>query len=95
MGVPVLTRQGNRFLSHVGETVAYNAQMPDWVATNDDEYLAKAVQFGSDYNGLAILRARLRQQVLSSPLCDASRFARHFSEAMWGMWHKFVSEEQK
>ena len=88
MGVPVLTRRGDRFLSHAGETILHNAGLSDWVAQDDDDYLAKAMQFGSDLVALGSLRGRLRQQVLASPLFDAPRFAQHFEKAMWGMWNR-------
>ena len=86
MGVPVITRKGDRFLSHVGESIAHNAGLSDWVAADDDDYLARAVRFSGNLAHLANLRAGLRQQVLDSPVFDAVRFARHFEEALWGMW---------
>jgi len=86
MGVPVITRRGDRFLSHVGESIAHNAGLADWIAADDDAYVAKAASHASDLQLLAGLRARLRQQVLASPLFDAKRFARHFEAAMWEMW---------
>ena len=88
MGVPVLTRKGARFLSHVGETIAHNAGLADWIATSDDDYVAKAIAHTSNLDELAALRHRLRPQVLASPLFDASRFARNFATAMWAMWDK-------
>ena len=85
MGVPILTRRGNRFLSHAGETIACNAGLPDWIAADDDDYVAKAVRFAADLGALAGLRGRLREQVLASPLFDAPRFARNFEDAVWSM----------
>ena len=89
MGVPVLTKRGTRFLSHAGETIACNAGLPDWIAADDDDYVAKAVRFATDRDALAGLRARLREQVLASPLFDAPRFARNFEHAMWSMWQRW------
>jgi predicted O-linked N-acetylglucosamine transferase (SPINDLY family) len=89
MGVPVLTRRGDRFLSHAGETILRNAGLPGWIAADDDAYVAKAADFAADLGGLAALRGRLRAQVLASPLFDAPRFARHFEEAMAGMWQRW------
>lgn len=86
MGVPVITRKGDRFLSHVGESVAHSAGMADWIAQDDDDYVAKAVAAAGDLEGLAQLRAGLRQKVLASPLYDAVRFARNFEDAVRGMW---------
>jgi tetratricopeptide (TPR) repeat protein len=86
MGVPVLTKKGNRFLSHIGESINHNAGLPEWIAENDDDYVAKAVYFANNIAYLAKLRARLRQQVLASSLFDAPRFAKSFADALWGMW---------
>jgi protein O-GlcNAc transferase len=88
MGVPVLTRRGDRFLSHVGESVLHNAGLPQWIAGNDDEYVGKAVEFAAARDDLAHHRTTLRQQLLDSPLCDATRFARHLEAAFEGMWRE-------
>ena len=53
MGVPVITRQGNRFLSRVGESIAQNAGLADWIAHDNDDYVAKAVAHASNLEGLA------------------------------------------
>lgn len=95
MGVPVITRRGDRFLSHVGESVVNNAGLADWIAEDDDDYVAKAVAHTQNLNQLADLRAGLRQQALASPLFDAPRFARHFEEALWGMWQVCVRNNEK
>lgn len=86
MGVPVLSLQGDRFLSLSAKSIAYHAGLADWVAVDKDDYVAKAVAFASNLEHLAALRAGLRQQMLASPLFDAPRFARNFEEALWGMW---------
>jgi predicted O-linked N-acetylglucosamine transferase (SPINDLY family) len=91
MGVPVLTMRGNRFLAHAGETIACNAGLPDWIAADASDYVAKAVHFASGLDHLAALRMRLRAQVLASPLFDAARFARNFEDAMEGMWARHAT----
>jgi protein O-GlcNAc transferase len=95
MGVPVITRRGERFLSHLGETIAHNAGLADWIAADDDEYVAKAVEHTADLERLAVLRAGLRQQILASPVFDAPRFARNFETALWGMWQTWCDKQQK
>lgn len=86
MGVPVLTLAGDRFLARQGVGLLMNAGLTDWVANNAIDYVAKAVEKSRDLAGLASLRSGLRHQVATSPLFDASRFARHFEQAMWEMW---------
>ncbi|MBY4768472.1 O-linked N-acetylglucosamine transferase, SPINDLY family protein [Burkholderia ambifaria] len=90
MGVPVLGRRGARFLSHICESLLHAARLPEWIADDDDTYVAKAVAFARNPAELAVLRTTLRAQVLASPLCDAPRFARHFEEALHEMWVRRV-----
>ncbi|MEM5284573.1 tetratricopeptide repeat protein [Paraburkholderia sabiae] len=94
MGVPVLTRRGERFLSHVGESIVNTAGLPDWIASDDADYIAKAVSFSAQRDELAALRSTLRERLLASPLCDAPRFARHLEDAFHGMWARHVACHQ-
>lgn len=93
MGVPVLTMSGTHFLARQGVGLLMNAGLPDWIANDPDDYVARAIAHASDIDGLVALRARLRSQVLTSPIFDASRFAMHFEEALRGMWKKWCSEQ--
>jgi predicted O-linked N-acetylglucosamine transferase (SPINDLY family) len=93
MGVPVITRRGDRFLSHVGESIACNAGLAEWVANDDDDYVAVAARHARHLEKLATLRGKLRARVMGSPLFDAPRFARHFEAAMWGMWDRHRSRQ--
>jgi protein O-GlcNAc transferase len=65
--------------------------LSDWIAADEDDYVAKAVHFASDLPKLATLRMGLREQVRTSPLFDAPRFAKHFEDALWGMWQAKIS----
>ncbi len=91
MGVPVLTRRGDRFLSHLGETILHTAGLPEWIAEHDDDYVAKAVAFGGDLPRLAALRASLRARIVASPLCDAQRFAGNLETAFARMWQRYLA----
>ena len=87
MAVPVLTKQGGLLpLSRQGASLMHNAGLPDWVAEDDDDYIAKAIAFAGNIDRLIHLRAGLRRQVVASPLFDGQRFARDFEMAMQGMW---------
>jgi hypothetical protein len=86
MGVPVLTLAGKTFLSRQGVGMLMNVGLTDWIASDADDYVARAVSHAGDLLALAALRGTLRQQVLDSPLFDARRFAGHFEAALRGMW---------
>ena len=86
MGVPTLTLAGETMLARQGASLLTAAGLPEWVATNADEYVAKAVAFSKELTDLSALRQRLRGQVKSSPLFDANRFARDLEAALRKMW---------
>jgi predicted O-linked N-acetylglucosamine transferase (SPINDLY family) len=86
MGVPVLCRRGDRFLSNICTSMLHSAGLADWIAQDNDDYVAKAVAFAADAPRLAALRLSLRATVLASPLCDAPRYARHLEATFDAMW---------
>jgi predicted O-linked N-acetylglucosamine transferase (SPINDLY family) len=92
MGVPVLTLAGERFLSRQGVGLLMNAGLPEWVANDPSDYVARAVSHAGDLQKLSRLRAGLRQQVLASPVFDAPRFAVHFEAALRGMWQLWCEQ---
>lgn len=87
MGVPVLTLRGDRFLSHLGESIATNAAQSHWIAQDSDDYVGKAIKFACDLEGLTNNRRTLRERVLQSPLFKINQFAKHFEATLWGMWN--------
>ena len=88
MGVPVITLKGNRYLFHFGESINSNLNMNNWIADNKNDYIKKAIEFSSDLNKLKEIRINLREKALRSPVFNAERFSRYFSEMLWSMWNK-------
>ncbi|MBZ0104029.1 MAG: tetratricopeptide repeat protein [Sulfuricella denitrificans] len=88
MGVPTLTLAGDRLLARQGASLMACAGLPDWIAQNEEDYLARALALASNLDQLAQLRSRLRQQVLVSPLFDAPRFALQLEDALQDMWQQ-------
>lgn len=93
MGVPVITLPGETFAGKHGATHLHNAGYPDWIAKDEDEYVALAVKWANDLEGLAKLRAGMRDQVKNSPLCDGPRFAKNFEKALRFMWQDWCDEK--
>jgi predicted O-linked N-acetylglucosamine transferase (SPINDLY family) len=91
MGVPTLTLAGDTLLARQGASMLAAAGLPHWVATSEDDYVAKAIAFAGDLPKLAVLRSALRAQVSASPLFDAPRFAGRFQDALSEMWRLFLS----
>jgi protein O-GlcNAc transferase len=93
MGVPTLTLAGETLIARQGASLLTAAGLPDWIAEDEDDYVAKALARAADLEELARLRAGLRAQVAASPLFDAPRFARHLEEALWGMWREWAERK--
>jgi len=87
MGVPTLSLAGNSLIARQGASLLTAAGLADWVVESEEEYVSKAILFASDLEKLVNLRARLREQVLASPLFDAPRFAKNMEIALWEMWY--------
>jgi len=95
MGVPVLTKKGyKRFVSHQTESINYNAEMSDWVAKDENEYLDKAIKFASNINLLAKIRRNLRKKTLKLPVFNSTLFAKEFNIALWKIWDNFIKQNQ-
>ena len=95
MGVPVIAKRGNHFLSHLGESIAHNTGLSEWIASDEDDYVAKAIEYSSNLDELAKLRSSLREQVLYSPLFDRKRFANHFETALRSMWNTAIKNNNR
>lgn len=86
MGVPVLTLPGASALSRQGASILHNLGLADWVATDAQDFVARAVGHASDLAALASVREGLRARLLQSPLCDAPRFAGHLALCLRSLW---------
>lgn len=95
MGVPVLTLAGSDFLSRQGVGLMTAAGLPDWIANDADDYVAKAVSHAANEAALSRLRKRLRSQVLASPLFDSKTFAKHFEDALYSLWRFREESDQR
>lgn len=88
MGVPVLTLRGMGRMLRIGESLLHLAGLPEWIAQDEDGYVAKAARFAADLPALADTRAGLRPRLQATSLLDGTRFARQFSETLWGLWRE-------
>ena len=90
MGVPVLTKKGFRFVSHVTESINHNSGMSDWIADDEVEYVKKAIKFSANLELLIKIKKNLRQTAIESPLFNSALFAKQLNNAFWEMWNNFI-----
>ena len=86
MGVPILTKKGDTFLSRCGESINSNLNMNEWTALNNEDYVTKAIKFASDINILNNFKKKLIESRENSVLFNDNIFSNQFKDALIEMW---------
>lgn len=87
-GVPVLTFYGDRWASRISASLLRNAGLPELVAGDLDDYVARAIHLASSADAmlkLDHLRRSMRQRLRAAPVCDTRAFARSMERAYLAM----------
>jgi predicted O-linked N-acetylglucosamine transferase (SPINDLY family) len=93
-GLPVLTCSGDTFAGRVGASLLNAVQLPELIVTNLDAYEDAAVSLGQDPAKLAMIKRKLAEHRLTTPLFDTELFAKHIEKAYRAMYdrHKTALE---
>ena len=89
MGVPVLTKKGNNFVSRCGESINLNLNLTDFLAEDENDYISKAILLSKNKEKIVKLRENLRDRSLKSVLFDKIVFGNDFSSLMKYIWEKY------
>lgn len=91
MGVPVIALRGDRHAARVGASLLTHAGLPELIAEDGDNFIARAVALAHDRERLRAYHAGLRARLATSALCDAAGFARQVEAAYRQMWREHVA----
>ena len=86
MGVPVVVKEGQNFVSRMGASFMRAAGLPEWVASSDEEYVAIAARMAADRQALLQLKAGLRARLQAAPAWDIDRYTRDMESALRALW---------
>jgi len=89
MGGPVVALPGETFASRHSLGYLSNVGLGDLAASSVDQYLDRAVALANDLARLSVLRAGMRDRLLSSPLCDVESFTGDLASALMEMWRRW------
>lgn len=89
MGVPVVVKAGNNFVSRMGASFMQAAGLGEWVAQSDAEYVAIAAKMASDRQALLALKQGMRERQISAAAWDIDAYTRDFEKALRGVWVDF------
>ena len=93
MGVPVVTVNADRHAGRMGSSLLNAVGLPELVARDPDEYVAKSVSLALDLGRLSALRSGLRARVRQSPLTDEEGFTRALERCYVEVWEKKIKPE--
>jgi predicted O-linked N-acetylglucosamine transferase (SPINDLY family) len=91
MGVPILTQVGRTVVGRMGLTQLTNLQLSDFAADDEEQFIALGQRWAEDLSGLGEIRRTLRERMASSPLMEASKFARRMETAFRYMWEEWIA----
>ena len=90
MGVATLTLKGNNFVSRCGASINFNLNMNEFIASDLNEYIDKAISFARESKKLSQIRKSLRNKAIESPLFNSQTFGKNFSNILNTMWKNYL-----
>ncbi len=93
MGVPVITLAGGNFAGRMGASFLTTLSQTDWIAHDAADYVCKAKALAEQIVSLRQGRARLRERLQASPLCDIATYTRDIEKLYRQMWEAHCNAE--
>lgn len=90
MGVPLVALEGNWMGGRMSSSILKALGKPEWVARDEDEYVALVCALARDVKGRKLLRAAQRAKMAGSPLCDAKDLTRALEDAFENMFDQWL-----
>jgi len=90
-GVPVVAKLGNSSASRAGGAIVKAVGLDDWVAEDDEAYVAIALKHAADPSALARLRAELPARVASSAAGNVVTYTRKVEEGYRTFWRRYCA----
>jgi predicted O-linked N-acetylglucosamine transferase (SPINDLY family) len=88
MGVPVISKLGRSASSRAGAAIVKAVGLDDWVAEDDDGYIAIARKFAGEPTALRALRAELPARVTSSEAGNHELYTRRVEDGYRQFWRR-------
>ncbi|MDP4028258.1 MAG: methyltransferase domain-containing protein [Gallionella sp.] len=87
-GVPLVTRQGETFVSRVAASLLNAVGLPELITTSNEDYFKLALSLAQDAARLAAIREQLRTNRLARPLFNTELFTRDLERLLAEIWAK-------
>jgi predicted O-linked N-acetylglucosamine transferase (SPINDLY family) len=91
MGVPVIAKLGNGAASRAAGAILKAIGLDDWVADDDESYVAIAKKYASQPAHLAKLRADLPARIANSPAGNITAYTREVEAGYRRFWRDYCA----
>ena len=81
MGVPVVSRYGERRGSRFGLSILSNAGLGELAVSNVHDYVERAIGLANDVDLLDMLHKNLRKMMNASPIMDGKKYMEELENA--------------
>lgn len=81
MGVPILTKKGDYFISKSTQSINNNINLNEWIANDEEDYINRAVNFSSNPILLQSIRRYLLENREKFPIFDSKDLAKNMFNA--------------
>jgi predicted O-linked N-acetylglucosamine transferase (SPINDLY family) len=89
MGLPVLTCIGNSFASRMAASLLNAVNLPELIATTQEQYESLAIELATNPEKLKIIKDKLVDNLPTAPLYDTPLFTRHLESAYLSMYDRY------
>ena len=91
-GLPVLTQQGESFASRYAASLLTAIELPELITSTAEEYETLAIELATHPTKLSEIKAKLKQNRLTTPLFDTQRFTRNLEAAFTQMVERYQAD---
>jgi predicted O-linked N-acetylglucosamine transferase (SPINDLY family) len=88
-GLPLLTRMGDSFVSRVAASLLCAVDLPELIASSQEEYENKAIYFGNSLEKLQIIREKLNEYRQKSPLFNTPLMTKNIENLFTQMYERY------
>ena len=91
MNVPVVARIGASGSGRIAAAILYSVGLDDWVAADDDAYVATAMDHAAEPEQLAALRPQMPARLAASDAGNTLAYTRAVEAAYRRMWQHYCA----
>ena len=91
-GLPVLTCLGETFAGRVAASLLNAIGLPELITTTPEAYEEMAIDLATHPEKIAIIKTKLAENRLTTPLFDTGRFTRHIEAAYTAMYERHQAD---